>query len=445
MLKRKIDDYLINWKEDKDKFPLVITGARQIGKSTSIAQLGSLYDSFIKLDFKAEPKFKGIFKDGYRPTDVIRNISLLEPSCKFIPHETLIFFDEIQDCPDALSCLKFFKEENQYDIICSGSLLGTTYKLASFIPVGFKREYKMESLDFEEFLWANGYSSQQIEDIYQQMLHLSKLNDATMFALRDLFKKYIFVGGMPKAVDTFIKSKNFSTVFSIQDDIYKTYQEDIIQYVDGLDAMKVKNVYTHISSQLAKENHKFQITKLRHGARSRDYIGVSTWLNDAGIVLIANNLDSLELPLSAYENCDSYRLYYSDHSTFISTLDKESKQDLIINNNYEIYYGALYESLIASSLIKQGFDLYYYTNSDSTIELDFVIRVKNEIVPIEVKKKRGRNKSLRAVLDDSTTNIKHAIKFSDQNIGYENGIITFPYFLSFLLHRFIKDSDIFSW
>lgn len=444
MLKRKIDDFLITRKNNKDKNPLIISGARQIGKTTSITNFGGSYSSFIKIDFKSEPKYRSIFKDGYTPLEIIKNISLLNPNFKYIPYDTLIFFDEIQDFPDALSCLKFFKEDGKFDVICSGSLLGVTYKLASFIPVGFKTEYKMDSMDFEEFLWANGYEPKQIEELYKEILNLNKLSETTMIAMRDLFKKYIFTGGMPKAVMTFIKEKNYSNVFPIQDDLYKTYQEDIIQYVDGLDAAKVKNIYTHISSQLAKLNHKYQITKLKHGARSRDYIGVSDWLNDAGIVLIAYNLDALELPLSAYENKDSFRLYYSDHSIFISTLDEESKEDLMQNENYDIYYGALYESLVASSLIKQNFKLYYYTNSDSTIELDFVIRVKNEIVPIEVKRKRGRNKSLRAVLDDKNNNIIHAIKLSDQNVGYESGIITLPYFASFLLHKFIKESTLFN-
>ena len=205
MLKRKIDDFLIAWKNNKDKNPLIISGARQIGKTTSITNFGGSYSSFIKIDFKSEPKYRSIFKDGYTPLEIIKNISLLNPNFKYIPYDTLIFFDEIQDFPDALSSLKFFKEDGKFDVICSGSLLGVTYKLASFIPVGFKTEYKMDSMDFEEFLWANGYQSKQIEELYKEILNLNKLSETTMIAMRDLFKKYIFTGGMPKAVTTFIK------------------------------------------------------------------------------------------------------------------------------------------------------------------------------------------------------------------------------------------------
>lgn len=183
---------------------------------------------------------------------------MLNPKFEFIPNDTLIFFDEIQDMSDVLSCLKFFKLDGKYDLICSGSLLGVTYKSVSFIPVGFKTDYKMQPLDFEEFLWAKGYNNKQIDSLFKSMKNLKKLNEATMTVMRNLFKQYIFTGGMPKSVNTFINTNQFNKVFLLQDELYKLYQEDIMRYVDGLDAAKVKNIYTHISSQLAKDNHKFQ-------------------------------------------------------------------------------------------------------------------------------------------------------------------------------------------
>ena len=238
----------------------------------------------------------------------------------------------------------------------------------------------MYSFDFEEFLCANGYKDSQIEDIFYYMKNLKPLPKVYTFKLGQLFRDYIFIGGMPEVVSQFIKDKTFSIPFSIQKRIFRDYEDDITKYVEGLDTSKIKNVYRHITSQLAKDNHKFQITKLGHGARTRDYVGIEEWLNDAGIINIAYNLNDLTLPLIGNEISDYFRLYYSDHSLFISSIGEESKQDVIINQNYNIYNGALYESLVAEALIKSGYQLFFYKNEASTIELDFIIRIKNELV-----------------------------------------------------------------
>lgn len=302
----------------------------------------------------------------------------------------------------------------------------------------------MHSLDFEEFLWANGYTFDQINDIFSYMKRLLPLPHLYYNKLNQLYKDYIFVGGMPEAVNTFIKENTFSNVFYIQNRIHKDYEDDITKYVEGLDVAKVKNIYRHISSQLAKDNHKFQISKIGHGARFREYGGTEEWLKDAGIINIAYNLEKLDLPLSSYELKDYFRIYYADHSLFVANIDDESKRDLIINNNYDIYNGALYESLISEELIKQNYPLYFYKNDSSTIELDFIIRVKNEIVPIEVKRKKGRTKTLDKILESDNT-IKYGIKLINSNIGFENNKFTFPYFLSFLLKRFFNETNYINW
>lgn len=444
MLKRKVDLFLMKWKENSNKKPLIISGARQIGKTTSIREFGKTYESFVEIDFVKMPQFKTIFKNGYEVKNIIKEISLLEPKFKFIENNTLILFDEIQEYPDAATSLKPFSEDGRFDVICSGSLLGVNYKKISSIPVGFKEEYTMYSLDFEEFLWANGYEDSQIDDIYEYMKSLMPLTETYVNKLRQLYRDYIFVGGMPEAVKLFVTNGTFSEAFDVQKRIYKDYEDDITKYVEGLDSAKVKRVYRHISAQLAKDNHKFQISKIGHGARTRDYIGTEEWLKDAGIINIAYNLEELELPFSSYEISDYFRIYYADHSLFIANLDEEAKEDLIINENYEIYNGALYESLVSEALIKSGFKLYFYKNSDSTIELDFLVRIKNEIVPIEVKRNRGRSKSLNNILENNEK-IKYGIKLTNGNIGFENNKFTFPYYLTFLLKKFFKDSDYISW
>lgn len=443
MLKRKIDQILINWKQSKERKPLIISGARQVGKSTSIANFGKTYKSFINIDFKNEPIYKSIFKNSYMPKDILREISLINPNIKVIDNDTLILFDEIQECPDALTSLKPFKQFTNIDIICSGSLLGVNYKIVNQVPVGFKQDIQMHSLDFEEFLWANGYDQDQLKDIYNNLINLKPLSDSTYQKLFTLFNDYIFVGGMPEHVDDFIKSKTFSNVFDKQKQLLRDYEDDIVKYVDGLDASKVKRIFRSITPQLAKSNHKFQISKIDHGARSREYVGVDQWLIDAGLILKASNLTTLQLPLNAYANTDDYRIYFADHSLFIASLDEQAKNDLIINQNYNIYFGALYESLIASALNKQNIPLYFYRNKESTIELDFVIRINNQIVPIEVKKNNGRIVSAKTVIANKKININKVIKLANKNIGYVDDVITIPYFLSFMLKNFIDDCKIF--
>lgn len=444
MLKRKVDLYLKKWKENANRKPLIISGARQIGKTTSIKEFGKTYQSFIEINFITMPQFKKIFQNGYRVENVIKEISLLNPTFKFIENNTLILFDEIQAYPDAATSLKPFCEDGRFDVICSGSLLGVNYKKISSIPVGYKEDYTMYSMDFEEYLWANGYSDSQIDDIFNYMKNLTPLPETYLNVLRLLYRDYIFVGGMPEAVDLFLKNGTFSESFNVHKRIYKDYEDDITNYVEGLDMAKVKKVYRHISAQLAKDNHKFQISKIEHSARLREYYGTEEWLKDAGIINIAYNLEQLSLPFSSYEVSDYFRIYYSDHSLFIANLDEESKEDLITNENYEIYNGALYESLVSEALIKSGFKLYFYKNKDATIELDFLIRIKNEIIPIEVKRNRGRSKSLKAVLN-SNENIKYGLKLTNGNIGFEDNKFTFPYYLAFLLKRFFKETEYIKW
>ena len=230
----------------------------------------------------------------------------------------------------------------------------------------------------------------------------------------------------------------------MQEQIHLNYEEDITNYVEGLNTARVLNVYRHITSQLAKENHKYQITKLGHGARFRDYRGCEEWLKDAGIVNLAYNVMDLTLPLKGNEIDNNLRMYYGDTSFLVASIDDESKKDFVQNANFDIYSGALFENLVAESLVKQGYkDLFFYKNEDSTIELDFLIRVKNEIVPIEVKAKRGKAVSLNKILENKILNF--GIKLSMNNIGFEKNIFTFPYFLTFLLKRFFKENEIIQW
>ena len=302
----------------------------------------------------------------------------------------------------------------------------------------------MYSLDFEEFLWAKGYDENIINTLMNNVLELKPYSDLVLDKMNFLFMEYILVGGMPKIVSTYIKQGNYSGVPDRQKQLYQDYLDDIRKYVEGLDASRVENMYLHVASQLGKDNPKFQITKLGHGARANQYEGCAQWLADAGVVNIGYCLNSLTLPLKGNENPNNYRIYYADTSLLVSSMDEDSRNDLLIDKNLGVYKGALYENFAAEALMKQGYELFFYRSDDSRTELDFLIRLKDNIVPIEIKANKGSARSLNAVIDDKRIDeIKCGIKFSNNNIGVANNVLTLPFFTLFMLKRVItnmKDS-----
>lgn len=436
MLKRKIDAYLKEWK-NRNHNPLIVKGARQIGKTTSILEFAkNNYKSIIYINFYEKPKYKQIFTDGFAVDDIIKNISALEPNFEYIPYNTLIFFDEIQEYIDAATSLKFFAIDKRYDIICSGSSLGIKYKNISSVAVGYKEDYEMSSLDFEEFLWAKGYKDKFISSLEENILNLSPYSKLIMDQMNKLFMEYILTGGMPKIVNHFIQNNNFGGILNMQKQILIDYDDDISKYAEGLETSRIRNMFHHIAPQLGKENHKFQITKLGHGARSYQYKGCEEWLKDAGVINTCYCINKLDLPLKGNENPDNYRIYFSDTSLLLASLDDESQEDLRLNKNLGVYKGALFENFTAEALRKQKYELYYYRSENSRTELDFLIRIKDNIVPIEVKANKGIARSLQTIIQDKNIPlIQYGIKYSNNNIGAENNIITLPFFTLFLLKR----------
>ncbi|HHT67224.1 MAG TPA: ATP-binding protein [Erysipelotrichaceae bacterium] len=438
-LKRKIDEYLINWKNDPDKKPLIVRGARQVGKTESIKRFASkYYENVININFVEEPVYKNIFADGYKTSDIIKNISRIDTTKRFTPYKTLLFFDELQDFPDMATALKFFKIDGRFDVICSGSLLGLNYKKIESNSVGYKIDYEMTSLDFEEFLWANGYSNDVIEDMLKHMCELRPFNDVDMVVFNNLFLDYCILGGMPSVVSLYIENKTFEKTFELQKQLIQDYKEDIRKYVDGLDQTRILNVFNHVAPQLAKENKKFQITKVAKGARFSNYKGCIEWLKDSGIVNICYGMNFPELPLKGNYDENKYKLYFFDTGLLVAQLDEESHFDLRANKNLGVYKGALYENIVAEALVKQGYSLYYYKREDSSLEQDFFVRDIDSLIPIEVKATSGSAKSLNVLItSDKYPDIKYGIKFTKGNIGYSRKIYTFPYFCSFLLKRYL--------
>lgn len=442
LLKRKIDDDLRAWKNNPDRLPLIVKGARQIGKTASITAFAQAnYRHVIAINFVFQSKFKAIFNDGYEVDAILKNISLLDPSLEFVPGDTLFFFDEMQECPACATALKAFKLDGRFDVICSGLLMGINYREIESNSVGYKEDYEMHSMDFEEFLWAKGYSPAQIEEIYAHMRDVAPFSELELGVLFDIFRDYMTIGGMPAVVKAYIDNKNFSGTLQLQRQLLLDYEEDITKYAQGLDKGKIKNIYRHISVFLGQENKKFQITKVARGARNRDYIGTIDWLADAGIVNVCYCLDRVELPLRGNYNPKLYKLYYQDTGLLIASLDKESQEDLRANRNFNTYKGAIYENIVGDMLVKQGYGLYFYRDEKYTLEMDFFVRDKDSLVPVEVKAADNATRSLNKLLSDREKykDIRYGIKLGYKNVGFNGQFYTFPYFLAFLLKRFLRE------
>ena len=440
-LKRKIDKYLIEWKNDKNRLPLIVKGARQIGKTESIENFGkNNYENVVEINFVLQKQYKNIFDDGFDVDTIIRNISLINPNFNFTPGKTLIFFDEIQDCINATTSLKSFNIDGRYDVICSGSLMGINYQEIESNSVGNKQDYEMNSMDFEEFLWAKGYKETQIEEMYSYMLNCKPLPKVMYSVMLENFKEYMIVGGMPAIVNRFVEQKNYSGILNMQRQILLDYEEDITKYAGGLDKGKILNVYRKIPVFLGNENKKFQISKIEHNARNREYVGVIDWLSNAGIINISYCMEQPFLPLKGNYNPDNYRLYFKDTGLLVASLDDEAGEDLRVNKNFNTYKGALYENIVGEMLVKEGYSLYFYKNEKGTIEMDFFIRDKDSLIPIEVKASDNETLSLNKLIEsDKYKDIKYGIKLCNKNIGFNDKFYTFPYFLTFMLKRFLKE------
>lgn len=439
-LKRKADRFFKLWKENPERMPLIVKGPRQVGKTESIRKFAeNTYKSVIYINFIEEPKYKSIIEDGYGTEDIVRNISRIDPGKRFIPGETLIVFDELQEYPEIATSLKFFHMDGRYDVICSGSLLGIHYKRIESNSVGYKTDYIMHSMDFEEFLWAKGYDQSVIEDMLQHMKEQKPFNETELKVYNGLFLDFCILGGMPAVVREYIKRGTFEGTLEIQRQLLEDYKEDIRKYAEGMDQTRILNVFEQIPIQLAKDNKKFQISKVARGARFKDYRGCIEWLRDAGIVNICYCMNYPELPLKGNYDDTKYKLYFFDTGLFVAMLDEEAQDDLRANRNLGVYKGALYENIVSEAFVKSGYGLYYYKKEDSTLEEDFFVRTREHLVPVEVKANRGTAKTLRTLIQrENYPDIQWGIKLVKGNIGVSDQIYTFPYFCAFLLKEYLK-------
>ncbi len=315
--------------------------------------------------------------------------------------------------------------------------MGINYNEIESNSVGNKEDYEMYSMDFEEFLWAKGYKQEQIEDLFWHMKTLTPFSEVELEVMFDNFREYMVLGGMPMIVNSFVTNKNYSGTLKMQRQILLDYEEDITKYAGGLDKGKILNVYRKIPVFLGKDNKKFQISKVAKDARSREYAGTVDWLSDAGIVNLCYCMALPELPLKGNYNPENFKIYFSDTGLLIGALDEEAQEDLRNNKNFNAYKGAIYENIVGEILVKQGLPLYFYRNEKSTVEMDFFVRDKDSLIPID-----GATASLNNLIDkDKYGDIRFGIKFGYKNIGYNGKFYTFPYFLAIFIKNFLKERN----
>ncbi len=399
-LRRKIDDFLTAWKAETGHKPLIVRGARQVGKTEAIMQFATRqYEHVVYVNFVESPYYKGINEDGYAPENIVRLLSRMNPDFRFEKGKTLIFFDEVQEFPEITTALKFFHIDGTYDVICSGSLLGVHYSRIESHSVGYKQDYEMRSFDFEEYLWARGYGNDVVEDMLAHMLREEPFSTPELERYFALFLDYVVLGGMPAVISEFIRSGTFAETANIQQQLLRDYREDIRKYASGLDKAKILAVFNNVAPQLAKENKKFQLTKVAKHARSRDYLGCVEWLLDSGLLSICYCLHYPELPLKGNYDPAKYKLYVADTGLLLAMLDEEAREDLLRNKNLGVYKGALYENFVAEALSKSGYDLFYFRKDDSTLEMDFFVRTADDLIPVEVKAGNAMSKSLRYLVE----------------------------------------------
>lgn len=439
MLKRKIEQALINWKNTPNHSPLIIKGCRQCGKTFSVRDFAKKnYKYEVYLNFFKNPSYISIFDGSLEIDNLIMMMSaLLGPSAVFKQGETVIILDEIQDCPEARTALKFFREDGRFDVIGTGSLLGVKGygKQPKSIPVGSETVIEMHPLDFEEFLWANGITPQIIDKLKEYFNEEKPVPEALHEKMRQLILQYTVVGGMPEVVDTFVKTKQMNSVLALQRDIVRSYEDDMVKYAENKDKSLIKECFQSIPKQLSKENKKFQYSIVKKGGTASKFQGSIQWIEDAGIIARCYNLDLPELPLDGNAIDDVFKVYMQDSGLLVSMLEDGTQFDILQGNLYG-YKGAIFENLMADIFTKMGRKLYYY-HKDSGLEIDFVIRYKGGATLIEVKATTGNTKSTKTILSHPEKyHVAGAIKLGDYNVGRNEKMLTIPIYMGFLLNEF---------
>ena len=437
MMKRKMLGYLREWRRAKHGEALLVKGARQVGKSFVVDQFGrSDYESFISIDFVKQPQMKTAFAGSLDPAEIFLQISLLMPGAHLIPGSTLLFLDEIQECPQARSALKYLAQDARFDTVASGSLLGIQYReddVQPSIPVGYERAVEMRPLGFDEFLWARGYDEEAVASLSRYPESFEAVPQAVNDAMMRLFREYIAVGGMPSVVQAFVDSNDFGVVHDEQVKLLGSYRDDIAKYATASERVKARACYESLPRQLAKENTKFQYAVVEKRGTARKFEGSVDWLVGADMVLRCQAVSSLSYPLASYEDGSRFRLYANDTGLLIAMHDFDMKAAVVNNTLAGPMKGGLYENAVACMLAQNGVALRYWTSKDAKREIEFAGQRDAAVVPVEVKASRGTSLSFDEVL--ARDDVKLGYKLADGNVGRSGKKVTLPLYLSMFLFR----------
>lgn len=438
MLKRKIYQKLVDWKRTHKNNCLMVEGARQVGKTYIIREFGKKeYESFIEINFIKNQELKQIFNGSLDADSIYKRMSAMINGVNFVKGNTLIFLDEIQACGNARTALKFLAEDGRFDVITSGSLLGLTYgedadentEEPESVPTGYEMFLTMYSLDFEEFLWAEGY-----ENGISYLRELFDNKEKVPFALNEkyetLFREYMVVGGMPEVVADYVENHDFTKVAAIQEKILENYRFDISKHANGAEKNKVRRCYEAIPRQLAKEITKFQYSTVEKGQTSKKYGGSIQWLKDSNIVNPCYNIHEPYLPLMANADENQFKLYINDTGLLCAMYGFEIKKAVLENVIKGNAKGGIYENIIAEILVKNGYELYYYKPDDSN-ELEFLIEKNGEVIPVEVKAGNTATKSLNRFIEKYKPTV--AYKIVDGNVGVNENKLTIPHYMVMFL------------
>ncbi len=450
MLRRKIEDTLTQWKNASGHKPLVIMGIRQCGKTFIVQHFATThYKTVVYINFIKQPERINAFVGSKDVNAILLNLSAQIQGVTFTPGDTCFIFDEIQECPEARTSLKFFKEDGRFDVIATGSLLGVQgygdekkkqlrkqmeqkESGINSVPVGSEDIIEMYPLDFEEFLWANGLSESVIETLRKCYREEKTIPAGIHIAMKQFLNLYVTIGGLPEPINAFLKTNNMNEVSKAYKSILKEYRDDMVKYAPDKDKPHIRECFNSIPKQLAKDNKKFQYNKVKPGGRSDTYLGSLQWLEDAGIICRCYNTNITGLPMEGNAKDNVFKVYTADIGLLIEMLGPGVRAD-ILQGNLGGFKGAIFENLMADTLHKKEQNLYYF-QKDSGLELDFLVRMKGECVPLEVKAKTAQAKSVKTVLSHPEKyKVKHVIKFGDFNIGRDDRLLTLPNYMQFLL------------
>lgn len=444
-LKRKIDKILLDWWNKPHHSPALVSGVRQCGKTTSILQFVSKHFAHvIYINFWKTPKIKECFEASLEVDNIIKLLSFFDASFSFVPFKTIIILDEIQDCPNARLSLKFFKEDGRFEIIASGSYIGLNI-LENDAPVpmpnGAEDIIYMKTMDFEEFLWANGYGEETISHLENYFEKKETIPSSIHEKMKQLFKEYMCVGGYPEVVLGYVSSHNFSSafnkinslIFDIKGDPIKRTNKEGKSLYNPSEIMRIQNAFDLIVSSSFKDNQRFVISKISHGNGIANKDAVN-YLVNANVAFKVHNVANVSLPLTVSKIESNFRLYYSDISIFMAMCGFDTIKALM-QDSLGMNKGQIYEAALADSLYKAFIPTYYFRKS-SGLEIDFVISYLGYSTLIEAKAKKGNAKSSKTIMNNKEHyGVTKLIKFGDYNITQQNDILTLPYYLAFLINR----------